>query len=180
MHLKRVFPDSLTLETDFDAPIRDTLWEISRCCIRIWNLALEQRRQDIQGVNTREQLYQDLVAGQPAFQGLARSVIERVFWSLDEAFEQYQQTQADFDAHRRPDMIAPPRPMSEADFFPLYYSSEFLRFNPDKNCLEISHQGGWLELELPRGDYHKAEAVIIMYHPERQHFQVEFNPVLVD
>lgn len=182
MHLKRVFPDSLTIEIDFDSALSERLWEMSRLCVRIWNLALEQRRLNASTFTSRESEIESVLDGHPEFQVLARSVVERVLWSLDEAFEQYHQTDADYKAHRRPDMITPPGPHSESDFFPLYFSSEYVKVNVDKHCLELNtgHGGEVIDLPLPKGDFSKADSALIMYQKDRGHFELEINPILAD
>ena len=179
MQLKRVFPDSLTLEIDPEPQIVDKLWDISRQCARLWDLALEERRRQPESPGTREKTLQHLIAENPDLATPARSVYERVLWSLDEAFEQYRQAEEHFNAGRRGDMPAPPGPHPETVFFPLFFSKEFIRLD-QPNCLELAYGDEWIPLQLPKGDYHKAEQVLIMYQPDRKHFEVELNPILVD
>ncbi len=178
MHLKRVFPDSLTIEMDPEQSVADRLWEISRTCVKLWNDIGERRMRG--EARSRADIMATLLSENPEYSQLAPSVTNRLVWSMDEAYEQYIQAQRDLEAGKRVGMPAAPGHQSYSRFFPLYFSTEYLRLNTEHNILELHHGAEWVPLQLPKGDFQKVEAVLIMYHPDRKHFEVEINPIWED
>ena len=191
MDLKRVFPDSLTLEMDPDDATEQKLWEISRLCVRLWNATLSRQQQTGQAETHNEDSLTEILAQDPELKRPARSVLKRVLWSIDEANAQYQQAQQDLADGKRVGLPMAPHEQNPDVFFPLHFTSEYVRLKTDTNVLELSHDGAWFPVEqspdgasfpvqLPQGDFHKIEAVLIMHQPDRQHFAFEFNPILQD
>lgn len=178
MHLKRVFPDSLTLEMDPEPTIADRLWDLSRLCVRLWNAVAERRMQG--DAISRADIMAELRNSDPEFSQLAPSVTSRLLWSMDEAYEQYVQAKRDLAAGKRVGLPAAPGHQDYNRFFPLHFTQDHLRLNTEHNILELGFGNEWIPLQLPKGDFHKIEAVLIMYHPDRKHFEVEINPILQD
>lgn len=189
MQLKRVFPDSLTIEINIPAAVQDRLWEISRQCCRFWNAALQARIDDrLEQPDSTQATLNQLIEQDPTFAPMARTVLERVLWTLEEAFAQYHQAQQDYQAGRRPDSPAYPAEHAVTDFFPLYFAEQYLRYSSSDNRIDLRDGQDWIGLDLPHNDVHregmgvglKIDAVLLMYHGDSQRFKLEINPILED
>lgn len=177
LHLKRIFPDSLTLELKLSESLTQQLWQISRLCARFWNYALERFTQQEAGSPAPD--LQEL-KNHPDFRLVPLSSLQRVLDNLQEAFDQYHQAQQDYAASRRADRMALPGTYPENQFFPLFFSQDFLHLEAEESCLKLRYGDRWIDLELPQGNYQKIHSILIMYHPDSERFAYELNPILED
>lgn len=179
MKIENLFPQSMSVVTEIDAPTRQTLWQISGLCNELWNMALEQRRNTNSWGKSNAETQKIELMGirqeHPRFNQPAFSVLEQVLYSLEEAYTQYLQSLEDYKAKRRPDTPAPPQPRATESFFPQRYTGDDIRFDQEQT-MQLAYDQNWLSIDLPPGSYKAVETVRVNFNPSEDRFNLEMNP----
>lgn len=176
MNIKDVFPETMSVQVEVTPYARRQLVQVSALCNALWNQVRQQGALPLAEEARTAQLEQ-VIASDPAFDAVPRSVFVHVFNSLRDSWQQYQQAQQDFADHRRPDQPPVPGERPTELFFPLHYSQDSFAFDQDHR-LRLRNAQDPIDIELPQGDYGQPDSVLILHHPESDTFRVELNPHL--